>query len=823
MFLEIPFHRPFWNLLVLSRLKPYLLLTCLGLVFFSKLLLHPDGVFYSDHSDLLAEFLPAKTFLVRSWQEFGELPLWCPYSYGGMPSIGDVQIGAFYPLHWPLYFVPPDWLGPALSWLLVLHVILAGCFMHAYARTRRLSGVASLVAALGYMFGGKWLMHLLIAGHYVMAPLAWLPLVLLLLESGIRRGSWLRAAWAGAIFALIVVASHPQVTFYAGVFTAFWTLGLLFDKENASSDQKRILRNWFCCGLCTAATACVLSAVQLLPSAEVAREATRAGGMSGSDVAAVFWPALKALFGPGWDDGWEDRSGLCILWVAAAALVPLFRGGRIRYEAALSLGLVIFSIGGAALLQGLPGFDLFQIPTRMAIFLAIPVSLFAGRSLQLLAVLSKGNRPVLGVARRAFVRTVAIGMLLAALGGLSEFAGWRHHHSSENILDWLSRLPLRNLFYWIVMGFALPLVLWLVSRRCSLRMRARRSLAAFVLFAELWSLTWLDVEVRKPHEVYPVSRLVEALLSEQNAHPEDRCRILDRGLPGCPSTAPLGIALPLLNEPGLELVLGYNPLDVRRYKEFLQFIMDEDRPIVPHEGIFGFPILQPFPIRNKSLLDLLGACFALAPLDRSLSFAASGEPDQNPRWQLRLVEPKPGNVFTFLAGGMQPLPRYALYENRDAFPRAFTVSRALPLAERAAVLRQLKSTNLRQVVLLEGERENTVADRPFSKEDLEPAKILRYTPNAVDIEVERARFGYLVLTDIWFPGWIAAIDGKPTEVSRADFVFRAIGVPAGKHHVTFRFAPFSYRLGSWISGMALALLLGMTAVQKLRKATGFGG
>src|SRR5262249_48626556 len=160
---------------------------------------HPNDVLYSNHSDMLAEFLPAKYFLVQSSQEFGELPLWCPNIYGGMPFISDIQVAAFYPLHWPLYFSPLDGLGPALSWLVVVHVILAGWCMHAYARFRGLSGMGSFIAAVGYMFAGKWLMHLLLAGHYVMAPLAWLPLVLLLLESAISRRSLLRACWAGAV------------------------------------------------------------------------------------------------------------------------------------------------------------------------------------------------------------------------------------------------------------------------------------------------------------------------------------------------------------------------------------------------------------------------------------------------------------------------------------------------------------------------------------------------------------------------------------------------------------------------------------------------
>src|SRR5260370_33706205 len=111
---------------VLSRGSPPLLLALLGLVFFLPLVLHPTQVLYSDHSDLLAEHVPAKRFLVRSWQETGELPLWCPHSFAGSPFVHDPQVAVFYPPHWPLLLLPEDYVGAGLSWLIVLHVGIGG-------------------------------------------------------------------------------------------------------------------------------------------------------------------------------------------------------------------------------------------------------------------------------------------------------------------------------------------------------------------------------------------------------------------------------------------------------------------------------------------------------------------------------------------------------------------------------------------------------------------------------------------------------------------------------------------------------------------------
>src|SRR5260370_32781254 len=163
---------------VLSRGSPPLLLALLGLVFFLPLVLHPTQVLYSDHSDLIAEHIPAKRFLVRSWQETGEVPLWCPYLFSGSPFVHDIQVAAFYPPHLPLYLLPEQHLGAALSWLIVLHVLLAGWLMYAYGCHRGLTPLPGVVAAAGYMFGGRWLMHLLGGGHYLLLRLASLALLL---------------------------------------------------------------------------------------------------------------------------------------------------------------------------------------------------------------------------------------------------------------------------------------------------------------------------------------------------------------------------------------------------------------------------------------------------------------------------------------------------------------------------------------------------------------------------------------------------------------------------------------------------------------------
>src|SRR2546429_8539757 len=65
---------------------------------------------------------------------------------------------------------------------------------------------------------------------------------------------------------------------------------------------------------------------------------------------------------------------------------------------------------------------------------------------------------------------------------------------------------------------------------------------------------------------------------------------------------------------------------------------------------------------------------------------------------------------------------------------------------------------------------------------------------------------WLVLTDTWFPGWRARVDGADVVVRRADHAFRAVALPPGRHEVEFTFTPRGLRAGAAITLAALALV-----------------
>src|SRR5262249_50498245 len=79
------------------------------------------------------------------------------------------------------------------------------------------------------------------------------------------------------------------------------------------------------------------------------------------------------------------------------------------------------------------------------------------------------------------------------------------------------------------------------------------------------------------------------------------------------------------------------------------------------------------------------------------------------------------------------------------------------------------------------------------------------SPNQVRVQVSADRTAYLVLSDTWFPGWTARVDGHPADVWRANHTLRAVVVPAGSHEVVFAYAPRSLMIGALISAAAVGL------------------
>jgi len=99
------------------------------------------------------------------------------------------------------------------------------------------------------------------------------------------------------------------------------------------------------------------------------------------------------------------------------------------------------------------------------------------------------------------------------------------------------------------------------------------------------------------------------------------------------------------------------------------------------------------------------------------------------------------------------------------------------------------------------------------KDSLSTVKLTSYAPNALTYETSSSKDGVVVFSEIYYPGWQAYLDGQAVDHGRADYILRAMKVPAGKHKVEFKFDPQSIHTTENIAYVALgALILGAIGV-----------
>lgn len=155
-----------------------------------------------------------------------------------------------------------------------------------------------------------------------------------------------------------------------------------------------------------------------------------------------------------------------------------------------------------------------------------------------------------------------------------------------------------------------------------------------------------------------------------------------------------------------------------------------------------------------------------------------------------------------------------VYENLDVRPRAYLVHNTLEAGNVQQARELLASgTNLADAAIVE---QMPALHATASAGD--QAQLLSYSPESVKVQTVSQEESLLVLSDAFYPGWLAAIDGQAAPIHATNVLFRGVRVPAGEHIVTFDYAPQSWRVGLWLTGAGIVLivLLGVAAWGLLR-------
>jgi hypothetical protein len=108
-------------------------------------------------------------------------------------------------------------------------------------------------------------------------------------------------------------------------------------------------------------------------------------------------------------------------------------------------------------------------------------------------------------------------------------------------------------------------------------------------------------------------------------------------------------------------------------------------------------------------------------------------------------------------------------------------------------------------------QQSTVDSQPLTVDSLSSIQLLERTPPYLKYESMSTSNGLAVFSEIYYPkGWHAFIDGNEVPIIRANYVLRALEVPAGKHTIEFKFEPKSYVVGNkitMVSGWILLLVV----------------
>jgi hypothetical protein len=169
-----------------------------------------------------------------------------------------------------------------------------------------------------------------------------------------------------------------------------------------------------------------------------------------------------------------------------------------------------------------------------------------------------------------------------------------------------------------------------------------------------------------------------------------------------------------------------------------------------------------------------------------------------------------------------------VYENLTALPRAWFARRAEVMPSRD-VLQTIKSGQLpsggafnpAETVLFEKEDFGARPPTPPPMGDPTGAEvnITRYEPQRIELQTRNSQPGFLVLSEIYYRGWDAWVDGQRVPVERVNYVLRGLALAPGAHRVEFVFRAHSFRNGAVYSLLGALLLLAGAVIS----GTGMGG
>jgi len=529
---------------IVERSLPFIILFLIVVLFLNRIAL---SNLILARGDTFLYFYPYWNKAAEALQS-GRIPLWNPDIFMGAPFLANSQVGFFYPLNWPLWWLLPT--PYAVSASILIHILIAGIGTYLAGRQcLSLSAFSALIASLLFAVGG----YVTAQVEHInqLQGIAWLPWFLVALCTWKPvNGDWKKSAKLSVSLAILftfqLLAGHMQTAFITVVGVVVWLI--LTVMTTASPDGKvndgrlgrlqstlQHLLYAFIPLIVGGLIALMLAAIQLLPTLELTLQSSRQGGLPLNEALSFSMHPLlltRSLL-PAYD---QELFSEYVAMLPLAALILATIGAWHWRKRSGVLPLLVLAILGLFFALGLfnpiylllarvPGFNWFRAPARWMVLYALGIALLAGMGMECL--IQKGKTPGDATMTRLIFRSSMLGIALL-LGlivwgflslQLSQFIPVGAETSVENP-------SMINLLAWFSELLAVLLVLFLAGKRSRLATLPPYILAFItisVLFAASRILPYNNPT--SPEAVFdlrpPIARLLSMTTCSRNG---DECQ-----------------------------------------------------------------------------------------------------------------------------------------------------------------------------------------------------------------------------------------------------------------------------------------------------------
>jgi hypothetical protein len=749
--------------------------------------------------DAASFFMPMYAFLGDRLRSF-DIPGWNPYTLSGAPFAGDPESGWMY-LPAMIFFalLPPV---PALTGFAVFHLLLAGLGAYALGRVLGLGVAGAMVAGVAYQFSP------FVEGATCCSirtqVASWLPLALIGVELALRGGGWRRnAAWwgvAGLAISQILAGWLGQGAYYGLLVIGAYVVFRTVISPPMPGQRVRVrLATLALHGTAILAIGFGLAAAGVLPRIEATDQSNLAGGVyqgtAAEKAATGGWPPVLALDRVLSAEDGQARWYIGAAVFALAVVAPFVARQRspALFFASVSAAFVVLTLDPTPLhrlLYLLPRFQALHehVPNRALLGFFLGPSILAGMTVDAIVRPTSRTRLLASVVLLPPLLVTASGVVLASAGRTIGLTTYIVVFAASALLGvaavlgahygWRGRLAGLGTTV-VIPALLLGLVFWDPAGQEILRV-ARDGVTPPRVPAYLRNLPCLDTRADGAARVlqrkgkqgpFRYFGFDPRILDPPDGPPDSYRRHLDDKTVQNLLVANQSICL------GLDDVQGYNPVQSARYVAYMTALNGREQEYHASNVLLSG--------LTSPLLDALNARYLVVPADAPV------------------LQRKPLADFPTVYVNA----RVTVLERPAALPRAWIVQEGRQVTpEEALTLLGSPAVDLRQTALLE------VAPPPLaSPRTSRPGRVTVTAddPDRIEARVTAAGAGLLVLSEVYDPAWRAYVNGAPAPLFAADYVLRAVPVPAGESTVVFRYESPMLRLGIAISALTVSVFLGL--------------